>query len=69
MGQKGSSKKQRSMLFPKWMADAIEGLAESGGHTFTDVVIELLRRELELRGYRMDIGQEPENPAAKAKVS
>jgi len=58
MGQKGSAKKQRSMLFPKWMAEAVEEIAEKGGHTFTDVVIELLRRELEIRGYQMDLGKE-----------
>ena len=38
------------------MAEAVEDLAEKSGHTFTDVVVELLRRELEHKGYQMDLG-------------
>jgi hypothetical protein len=33
---------QTGIRFPKWMHDAIEEIAEKGGHTFTDVVIDLL---------------------------
>ena len=58
MGKKGSDKKAQSIRFPKWMADAIDEIAEKGGHTFTDVVIDLLRQELAFMGYTMGIGQD-----------
>jgi len=58
VGKKGSAGKVQSIKFPKWMAESVEELAEKGGHTFTDVVVELLRRELEIRGYQMDLGKE-----------
>ena len=58
MGKKGSDKKSQSIRFPKWIADAIEEIAKKRGHTFTDVVIELLRQELAFMGYTMGIGQE-----------
>ena len=57
MGQKGSLGSARSIRFPLWMAEAIDGIAKNGGHTFTDVVLELLRKELEVEGYSMGIGR------------
>jgi len=58
MGTKGSDRKIQSVRFPKWMANSIEEIAEKGGHTFTDVVLDLLRQELAFMGYSMGIGRE-----------
>jgi len=57
MAKKVQGAVQRGVRLQKWMADALDELAEKGGHTFTDVVVELLRIELERRGYSMDIGR------------
>jgi hypothetical protein len=63
---------QKGVRFPKWMAEAIEEIAEKGGHTFTDVVLDLLRQELNFMGYSMGIGREAdaqkEKPAKKKAV-
>jgi len=58
MGRKGSVGKVQSIKFPIWMANSIEEIAEKGGHTFTDVVLDLLRQELAAMGYNMGIGRE-----------
>jgi len=58
MGTKGSEHKIQSIRFPKWMANSIEEIAKKGGHTFTDVVLDLLRQELNEMGYTMGIGRE-----------
>ena len=69
MGTRGSAKKIQSIRFPQWMADAIEKVAMQGNHTFTDVVLDLLRQALGRMGYTMGIGWEmkdnhitPDNP-------
>lgn len=56
MGKRGSAGKTQSIRFPKWMADAIDEI--KGDHTFSDVVIEFCRKELEEVGYTMSIGRE-----------
>jgi uncharacterized protein (UPF0254 family) len=58
MGTKGSEHKIQSIRFPKWMAESIEEVAKKANVTFTDVVIELLRQELNNMGYTMGIGRE-----------
>jgi hypothetical protein len=40
------------------MYDSIQEIADSGGHTFTDVVLELLRQGLSVKGYTMGIGRD-----------
>ena len=44
------------------MSEAVGEIAENNGHTFTDVVIDLLRQELAVMGYTMGIGRESCNP-------
>jgi hypothetical protein len=59
MGRKTNEGRfQTSIIFEKWMSDAIREVAESKGLTFTSVVVELLRQELALMGYTMGIGRE-----------
>jgi hypothetical protein len=59
MGQKTNEGKiKQSIIFEKWMADAIKEIAEDKGLTFTSVVLELLRQELAVMGYTMGIGRE-----------
>jgi len=59
MGQKGNEGKiQKPIRFDKWMADAIQEIADNKGLTFTSVVQELLRQELAFMGYSMGIGRE-----------
>jgi len=58
MGQKGSNTIQRGLRLPLWMNDALDEIAEKTGYTFTDVVTELLRKELEFEGYTMGIGRD-----------
>jgi len=59
MGQKTNEGKiQKPIRFDKWMADAIQKIAENRGLTFTAVVIELLRQELSFMGFSMGIGRE-----------
>jgi hypothetical protein len=58
MGKRGSLTKSQSIRFPVWMANAIEEIAEKGGYTFTDVILDLLRQELNEMGYTMGIGRE-----------
>jgi len=57
MGRKITKTKQKGIRLPLWMADAIEELAEKKGYTFTDVIVELLRKELEFEGRTMGIGR------------
>jgi hypothetical protein len=59
MGRKTNEGRfQQSIIFEKWMADAIKEIAGSRGLTFTSVVLELLRQELAAMGYTMGIGRE-----------
>jgi hypothetical protein len=59
MGQKTNEGRfKQSIIFEKWMADAIKGIAEDKGLTFTAVVLELLRQELAFMGYSIGIGRE-----------
>ena len=58
MGKKGSSGKIRSVKFPIWMYDAIEKIAGERKSTFTDILLEMIRLELEPMGYTMGIGRE-----------
>jgi hypothetical protein len=59
MGRKTNEGRfQQSIIFEKWMADAIREIAENKGLTFTAVVLELLRQELAAMGYTMGIGRE-----------
>ena len=58
MALKSQKAVQKGVRFPKWMADSIEDIAKKGGHTFTDVVLDLLRQELAFMGYSMGIGRE-----------
>jgi hypothetical protein len=59
MGRKANEGRfQQSIIFEKWMADAIKKIAEDKGLTFTAVVTELLRQELALMGYTIGIGRE-----------
>jgi len=67
MGTRGSDRKIQSIRFPVWIADAIEEIAEKGGHTFTDVVVDLLRQELKEMGYSMGIGREAADDNALQK--
>lgn len=58
MGNKGNETKKQSINFDRWMADAIQDIADKNGLTFTSVVLELLRQELATMGYTMGIGRE-----------
>jgi hypothetical protein len=59
MGQKtNEGRTKQSIIFEKWMADAINVIAQKKGLTFTSVVLELLRQELAVMGYTMGIGRE-----------
>jgi hypothetical protein len=59
MGKKANEGKfKQSIIFEKWMADAISEIAEKKGLTFTSVVLELLRQELSVMGYTVGIGRE-----------
>jgi hypothetical protein len=54
MGRKTNEGRfKTSIIFEKWMADAIKEVAESKGLTFTSVVVELLRQELAERDGRI----------------
>jgi hypothetical protein len=71
MGQKTNEGRfRRSIVFDKWMADAINEIAKDKGLTFTAVVIELLRQELAVMDYTMGIGREgsKEEPTGKQSV-
>jgi hypothetical protein len=71
MGRKANEGRfQQSIVFEKWMADAIREIAQKKGLTFTSVVLELLRQELAAMGYAIGIGREAargsgEEPADK----
>jgi hypothetical protein len=59
MGQKANEgRTKQSIVFEKWMAEAIKEIAQRKGLTFTAVVTELLRQELAAMGYTMGIGRE-----------
>jgi hypothetical protein len=59
MGQKtNEGRTRKSIVFEKWMADAINEIAQEKGLTFTSVVLDLLRQELAVMGYSMGIGRE-----------
>jgi hypothetical protein len=58
MGIKGNEIKKQSINFDRWMADAIQDIADKNSLTFTSVVVELLRQELATMGYTMGIGRE-----------
>jgi len=58
MGQRGSLGRARSIRFPVWMVNSIEEIAVKGGYTFTNVVLDLLRQELNEMGYTSGIGRE-----------
>jgi hypothetical protein len=58
MGNKANESKKQSINFDKWMADAIQDIADKNSLTFTSVVLELLRQELSAMGYTMGIGRE-----------
>ena len=61
MGSKANEGKiKKPINFEKWMADAIQEIADNKGLTFTSVVQELLRQELAIMGYSMGIGREAE---------
>jgi hypothetical protein len=60
---------QKGIRFPKWMYDSIQKIADEGDHTFTDVVLELLRLELEGKGYTMGIGRETVENGPEAKIA
>ena len=63
MGQKANKDRfKQSISFDKWMADAIQEIADKKGLTFTSVVQELLRQELNFMGYSMGIGREATEP-------
>ena len=64
MGKRGSAGKTQSIRFPMWMANAIQEIVEKYSHTFSEVVIEFCRKELESEGYTMGIGRE----AAESKT-
>jgi len=57
VGRKGNNTIKRSINFEPWMYDAIETICDAQGMTFTSVVHELLRRELEFEGYSAGIGR------------
>jgi hypothetical protein len=62
MGQKSNKgRTKQSIVFEKWMADAIREIAQERGLTLTSVVLELLRQELAVMGYTMGIGREAAN--------
>jgi hypothetical protein len=62
MGRKANEGRfQQSIIFEKWMAEALKEIAQKRGLTFTSVVLELLRQELAVMGYAMGIGQEAAN--------
>jgi hypothetical protein len=68
MGKKSNEGRfKQSIVFEKWMMDAIKEIAEDKGLTFTSVVLELVRQELAVMGYTMGIGREgsKEEPASK----
>jgi hypothetical protein len=70
MGQKtNEGRTKQSIVFEKWMADALKEIAQKRGLTFTSVVLELLRQELAVMGYTMGIGREADGsekePAGK----
>ena len=68
MGQKANEGKvQKPIRFDKWMADAIQEIADSRGLTFTSVVHELLRQELAFMGYSIGIGREAADDNALQK--
>jgi hypothetical protein len=59
MGRKTNEGRfQQSIIFEKWMADAIREIAQDKGLTFTFVALELLRQELGIMGYTVGIGRE-----------
>jgi len=60
MGQRGNDTVKKSMNFDRWMYSAIEEIASKRGMTFTSVVVELLRMELEFEGYSAGIGRKSE---------
>jgi hypothetical protein len=66
MGQKTNEGRiKQSVIFEKWMADAIKEIAKDNGLTFTSVVLELLRQELAVMGYTMGIGREAADGSGK----
>jgi len=67
MGKRGSAGKTQSIRFPMWMADAIDEIAEKGGHNFSEVVIEFCRKELEVEGYTMGIGRKDHEVKTEGK--
>jgi hypothetical protein len=68
MGQKtNEGRHQQSIIFEKWMADAINEIAKEKGLTFTSVVTELLRQELAAMGYTMGIGREAVESGSEAE--
>jgi hypothetical protein len=59
MGRKANEGRfHRSIVFDKWMTNAINEIAQERGLTFTSVVLELLRQELAFMGYTMGIGRD-----------
>jgi hypothetical protein len=66
MGQKtNEGRTKQSIVFEKWMADAIKEIAQERGLTFTAIVLELLRQELAAMGYTMGIGREAADGSGK----
>ncbi|MDR1107831.1 MAG: hypothetical protein LBL19_02230 [Spirochaetaceae bacterium] len=66
MGQKtNEGRTKQSIIFEKWMAEAINEIAQKKGLTFTSVVQELLRQELAIMGYTMGIGREAADGSEK----
>jgi predicted DNA-binding ribbon-helix-helix protein len=66
MGQKtNEGRVKQSIVFEKWMIDAIKEIAQERGLTFTAVVTELLRQELAVMGYSMGIGREATDGSEK----
>jgi hypothetical protein len=69
MGQKtNEGRHQQSIIFERWMADAITEIAQKKGLTFTSVVLELLRQELAVMGYTIGIGREAAKDESEGSV-
>jgi len=50
------------------MANSMEEIAQKRGYTFTDVVLDLLRQELEYMGYNVGIGWDVTEPPVFKKA-
>ena len=62
MGRKGTEGKKQSIIFPLWMAQGIEFIANKNKWTVTDVVLEYVRQGLEADKVNMGIGRQASEP-------